>query len=259
MKKKRIIFSISIVLLVVAAVLVQYLQFKPTAAHKPATVASSAASSSSAAKKSVKPLQGNVTDKDLENKKTYEVPQTDEETDKYVESGPAEKVGEYTISPQGNKAELGQTTENKQTLTNGAFTYEVTQIKVFHNDPRTDEAIQMAQTALNSRDINGPYTTLSIQYKLKNNGAKAAVTDGVESATFSTGDVRSPINGLDNDATLATKVLAANSTTSSFVTILVPSSIAKTVKTVDISFAGLLDQNHSNQLAKPSQKLQLTF
>jgi hypothetical protein len=98
-----------------------------------------------------KPLQ----DGKVKNQSSYSVPEKDLKSSSYVSSGAASKVGEYTINQQGNKAELAAQSKVTGQLDNGQVTYKVDSIRKMANTPATDEAIQMAQMAFNTRDITG--------------------------------------------------------------------------------------------------------
>ncbi|MBJ7691137.1 hypothetical protein [Weissella confusa] len=200
-----------------------------------------------------KPLQ----DGKVSAKSSYSIPEKDLKSSSYVSSGAPSEVGEYTINQQGNKAELAAQSKVEDQLDNGSITYKVTSVKKMANTPATDEAVQMAQMALNTRDITGDYTTLIVRYSLTNNADKTVVTDGVTAAKFSDGSVVSVQGGgLDNDHTLVSGV-EAGQTKDAFVVLLVPKSLAVSVNNVALQFATTYQDGQ--QLTGASDPLDVKF
>ncbi|MBJ7621763.1 hypothetical protein HAU13_03165 [Weissella confusa] len=200
-----------------------------------------------------KPLQ----DGKVAKKSSYSIPEKDLKNSSYVSSGAASKVGEYTINEQGNKAELAAQSKVTGQLDNGQVSYKVDSIRKMANTPATDEAIQMAQMAFNTRDITGDYTTLIVRYTLTNNAAKTLVTDGVNAAKFTDGSIVSVQGGgLDNDHTL-TNGVEAGQTKETFVVLLVPKSLAISVNSVALHFAPTYQDGQ--QLTDASKPLEVKF
>ncbi len=137
------------------------------------------------------------------------------------------------------------------------MSYKVDSIRKMANTPATDEAIQMAQMAFNTRDITGDYTTLIVRYTLTNNAAKTLVTDGVNAAKFTDGSIVSVQGGgLDNDHTL-TNGVEAGQTKETFVVLLVPKSLAVSVNSVALQFAPTYQDGQ--QLTDASKPLEVKF
>jgi hypothetical protein len=206
-----------------------------------------------------KTLQGNVTSEDTKNKKTYAVTAADASSASYVSSGAASEVGQFTISAQGNRATLTAQSDVDNQLVNGDVTYTVTATRVMANSPKTDEALEMAQTALNSRDIIGDYTTLIVRYTIKNNSTAAIITDGVNSAGFADGSGVSVAGGLDNDASLSAQPIAAGASKETFVTLLVPQSQVASLHEVSLQFAQTFNASSNKQVSGASDKLTVNF
>ncbi len=208
--------------------------------------------------RTTKPIQGSTKKSQLENKKAYSVPKADKSSANYVASGHASKIGEYTISSQGNKAVLAAKSNVTQTISNGDLTYTVSKVTKYNNDPKTDEAVEMARLALNTRDIDGAYTTLTIKYTIENTGSKNLQTDGVSTVAYTDGSIVSPLNGLDNDASLAQTTLAAGDKKTTFAVVLVPKALAATVKSIQIEFASIANSSHQ-KVQKASDGLTVNF
>ncbi|MEE0002626.1 MAG: hypothetical protein UFS73_08400 [Weissella confusa] len=200
-----------------------------------------------------KPLQ----DGKVQKSSRYSVPEKDLKNSNYVSSGAASKVGEYTINQQGNKAELAEQSKVTGQLDNGQVSYKIDSVSKMANSPATDEAIQMAQMAFNTRNITGNYTTLIVRYTVTNNAAATIITDGVNSADFSDGSVVSVQGGgLDNDHTLVSGV-EPGQTKETFVALLVPQSLAVSVKNVALQFAPTYQDGQ--QLTGASESLDVKF
>jgi len=172
----------------------------------------------------------------------------------------ASESSHSTVISSGNKATVWTTNQNlTQTLTNGAIQYDATGVKVMQNDPQTDEAVQMAQAALNVNSITGPYTTIILSYKITNNSQVAVRTNGVEQIGFSDNSLVNAMGGLDNDSQLATKTIAAGQTVETFSVALVPSSLAKTVNQVQVQFDVVQNVTDNSDVAGTSGPLTVKF
>jgi hypothetical protein len=208
---------------------------------------------------SVAPIQGGVTNQDLKNEKTYSVTSADKNSANYVSSGAASEVGQFTISAQGNKATLTAKSSVNQTLENGQLSYTITGTKVMENSPKTDEAVQMAQMALNTRDISGDYKTLVISYQIKNNGDSKIVTDGVYAAGFSNGASVSLNGGLDNDSSLTSGGVDAGQSKETFVVLLIATKVGNQASSVELQFAGSTDVTNSKKVTDLSKTVTIKF
>ncbi|AEJ24161.1 hypothetical protein PAF15_05950 [Weissella koreensis] len=208
---------------------------------------------------SIKPLQDGA--KHKTNKRTYEVSKNDSNSDQYVASGNLTKPGQYSISPAGNRSELQQINANPdQQLMDSEVSYTLNKIKVQLNQPKTDEALQMARMALNDRSIDGDYQTLILNYSITNKTNRIIQTDGVKEVELSSNDVVTVQSGLDNDAKLSQKMIQPGETVETFATILVgkDGQEKQILNRATIAFAPVLDQNQ-NVITSDSQKMTAKF
>lgn len=208
---------------------------------------------------SIKPLQDGA--KHKTNKRTYQVSKNDSNSDQYVASGDLTKPGQYSISPAGNRSELQQINVNPdQQLMDAEVSYTLNKIKVQLNQPKTDEALQMARMALNDRTIDGDYQTLILNYSIMNKTNQVIQTDGIKEVKLSSNRVVTVQSGLDNDAKLSQKMIQPGETVETFATILVEKNghEKQILNQATIAFAPVLDQNQ-NIVTSNSQKMTVKF
>ncbi|MED4271970.1 hypothetical protein [Weissella confusa] len=205
------------------------------------------------------PLQGNHAAISAGKTQSYEVPAEEKKSAKYVSSGEPNKVGEFSISPQGNKSILTSESKISDEMKNEQLTYQITKVRVTANEPKTKEALLMGQQALNTRAINGNYTTLFVYYSIKNNSDVAVKTDGVVAAGFEDNTVVSVVGGgLDNDYLLSQTTISAGATKKTFIVLLVPEKMALDVRQVVLQFDGAYDET-GKMIIGPSKKMVVKF
>lgn len=206
----------------------------------------------------LKPLQGNA--KGKINKRTYTIPKKDQQSAHFVASGKLEKVGDYSISAAGSKAQLDAINNQLNvSLQNNQIQYRVTEVKQMQNEPRTKEAIEMAQMALNSRDIDGPYTTLIISYDITNQSNETIRTDGVKQVGFQAKQAVNTLSGLDNDVKLSAAQIDAGKTVSTFVIALVPEKSTQSLHTIKVQFDQVQKVSDASEIAPVSNSLTVQF
>lgn len=219
---------------------------------KPASVSSAKASSAPAsssskatatpAKKQSSAIASSATGKNgsgaMANKRTYKVPAKDKTNKKYKANGDLKHKGDFSVDQAGTVNTLYDLKKLNAKLTNGPLAYRLVDAQINHNNPKTKQAIEMANSALNTTDITGEYYTLMVHYKVTNNSAERLGTDGVDTFTTNTGYGVNGASGLDNDATLGTNGLAAGKTTNSFAVFLLPAKTAKNLKSFRLEFSG---------------------
>ncbi|QBO35439.1 hypothetical protein EQG49_02635 [Periweissella cryptocerci] len=174
----------------------------------------------------------------MQNKRTYQVPTKDKQNKNYKADGNLNKKGEFSVDQAGTVNTLYALKKLKTTLKNGPLAYRLVDAQIIQNNPKTKQAITMANSALNTTDIKGKYYTLMLHYDITNHSANRLGTDGVSTFTTNTGYGVNGASGLDNDAQLGTKGLPANKKTRSFAVFLLPEKTAKNLKTFRLEFSG---------------------
>jgi len=254
-KKWWLIGITSIILLVLIGVALVQLTYKNNDSKNQEQVKTS----QNVNDESIKPLQDGA--KHKTNKRTYQVSKNDSNSDQYVASGDLTKPGQYSISPAGNRSELQQINVNPdQQLMDAEVSYTLNKIKVQLNQPKTDEALQMARMALNDRTIDGDYQTLILNYSIMNKTNQVIQTDGIKEVKLSSNRVVTVQSGLDNDAKLSQKMIQPGETVETFATILVEKNghEKQILNQATIAFAPVLDQNQ-NIVTSNSQKMTVKF
>ncbi|QIL50784.1 hypothetical protein G7084_05335 [Weissella coleopterorum] len=214
----------------------------------------------SAKTNSIKPLQDGA--KNKTNERTYQITDAEKNSAQYVANGALTKVGQYSISPAGNRTELQQINEQvNQKLSIEGLTYVVKKVKVQLNQPKTDEALEMAQMAFNDRSLSGNYQTLILNYSITNQTGQVVKTDGLKAVKISEQHVVTVQSGLDNDAKLSQISIQPGSTVETFATVLVGSNdgTIQNLKTVNLNFAAVLDQKQNNITDEQQTKMTMTF
>lgn len=207
----------------------------------------------------VSALQGNLTNKDLENEQSYKIPESDKKSKDYVSSGSASEVGQFTISPQGIKTTLLLNKTTNINVSNGPIKYNISQMQLFSNETKTEGAITAAQMALNTRDINGEFITMQVSYSVENETDKHVVTDGIRAAGFTNGKTVSLSGGLDNDYTLAATGLNPGEKKQTYVLLLVPKDLLKNINHVDLQFASVSDSENGSKIVNDSDQQAVDF
>ena len=252
-QKVRVVVVIMVIAVVSIAVLLGLIQKKQHSNHL------SESSDLQSSLSNQQPLQGNHAAISAGKTKSYDVPAEEKNSAKYVSSGEPSKVGEFSISPQGNKSILTNESQVSDEMKNEKLTYRITKVRVTANEPKTEDALLMGQQALNTRAITGNYTTLFVYYSIKNNSDVAVKTDGVVAAGFEDNTVVSVVGGgLDNDYLLSQTAISAGVTKETFVVLLVPEKLALDFHQVVLQFDGAYDET-GKMIVGPSKKMVVKF